>query len=725
MFRSLLPVFLFGSTALSAQVRMPALSRVGIDELAAQASTISDPQKLTDATQGYYPTAFVHGQCTVGFLAKVNDAFDPMVVDANVVHIGSRIGDIVSLRVDAYHLSSAGTIPGVDYLELAGKVKPTLDKLVKATHADSVQKGIDLPQTYTGREVLIGITDWGFDYTHPMFYDTLLTTSRVRAAWDQFRQAGPAPAGYTYGTELTTTDALLAAQSDTVNVYSHATHGSHVAGICGGSGAGTAYRGIAFDSKFVFCTFLVDAAAVLDAFAWMKHISEVDQKRLVINMSWGLYYMGTLDGHSLISQAIDTYSDEGITFVNSAGNNGDVNFHLKHTFTNDTLRSRIGFDSYTNPKLYGESLTMWGEQGGAFSAGLTIYNTSNQVLQEGPWYHTATQSTYVDTFLVQGSDTVFYNLTSDAADPLNGRPHFRLRVKNTHLQYRIVMKAKATTGTVHFWNVAELKNDVGNWGEIFGGVVPGWTPGDAQYGIGEPACTEGLISVAAYSSEYTTTGGVPAGGGIASFSSNGPIIDGRMKPDITAPGVDVASSISSFTDNSFTAVTTVPFNGRNYPFARFSGTSMSSPAVTGIVALLLEARPDITPAQIKEVLKSTARTDSYTGVIPAGGSTRWGAGKVNAYQAVKQAFTVSVQEHAGPSLGMWPVPASDELYITSPFSTGSVKLTVSDVTGRAIHMERMNAAAVLQLSTAKWTAGVYVVRVERNGEVALGRVVKE
>lgn len=49
----------------------------------------------------------------------------------------------------------------------------------------------------------------------------------------------------------------------------------------------------------------------------------------MINMSWGLYNLGPLDGTSLVSRAIGSLSDEGVIFVTSGGNNGDVNFHMK------------------------------------------------------------------------------------------------------------------------------------------------------------------------------------------------------------------------------------------------------------------------------------------------------------------------------------------------------------------------------------------------------------
>jgi len=573
---------------------------------------------------------------------------------------GSVIGKLATIKVPLENFASVPFGQVFEYIELPALASPTLDKVRFATHTDSVHQGINLPQQYSGENVqqysgenvLIGVTDWGFDYSHPMFYDTLLQHTRIVSAWDQFKQSGNTPNGYEYGAEYNGEAELLAAKSDTVNIYGYATHGSHVAGIAGGSGAGTVYRGMAPSAGFLFATFLIDAASVIDAFVWMKEKAEQEDKRLVINMSWGLYYMGTLDGTSLLSQAIDNLSEDGVVFVTSAGNNGNDSFnngndsfHIKKTFNNDMMTTRIRFDDYSNPNLWGQSVTMWGEPFKSFEAKIGVYSNGNFLLVEAPLYSTATSPAYtVDTLVTNNNDSIFYNVTVDAQHPLNDRPHIRLRVKCTSTNLRIGLTAQATEGVVHFWNVVELVTGVGNWGIPFSGYGSASMVGDSNYSISEPTCAASAISVAAYSAEYMS-GPTLMGGQIADFTSIGPLITEVMKPDIAAPGVNVGSSISSYTDNSYSLLSSVFFNDRTYPFARFSGTSMSSPCVSGIVALMLQANPELTPAEIKDILQTTARLDSYTGNITAPGNVRWGYGKVNAYKAVKTvAPTVGVQE---------------------------------------------------------------------------------
>ncbi|MBB5883085.1 peptidase S8 [Xanthomonas sp. LMG 8992] len=106
------------------------------------------------------------------------------------------------------------------------------------------------------------------------------------------------------------------------------------------------------------------------------------------------------------------------------------------------------------------------------------------------------------------------------------------------------------------------------------------------------------------------------------------------EPTITAPGVDIVSTrdstgalppLAAEKDSKLIAPAQLPF------YTTMSGTSMATPHVAGIVALLLEANPDLTPDQVKDLLERTATN------IP--GRTYWeaGAGYVNAYAALLEA----------------------------------------------------------------------------------------
>jgi subtilisin family serine protease len=695
------------------QVKLDALDR---DDLKLIQSKLSKQNwEANEAQLERYPITKIKQKFYFSFLGKINQQFSPQNLSDLGVMVGKPIGSVVSLKVPLNQLEAITSLPGLESMQIAAKVENLLDKAIIDIRADSTHAGIGLPEGYTGKDVYIGVTDWGFDYTSPMFYDTSLSESRIIAAWDQFKTSGPSPNGFNYGTEYTSPQTLLAAESDTSNIYNYSSHGTHVAGIAAGSGAGLAYRGVAFESKLLFVTFTFNVASVLDAWEWMYQKALADGKRLVINMSWGIYHFGTLDGTSLLSQAITAYTDLGVIFVNGGGNNGNVNFHLKKTFSNDVLKSKIDFYDYNaNENMWGQSIHSWGELGNNFSNGLIVTNSAGLVLVESPYYATNNTPSYIDTFIVAGLDTVWYNISADAIHPLNNKPQMRLRVKNTNTSLKILLKSTADTGTVHYWNLTELTNDVGNWGMPFSTSGSGTSAGNNLNGISEPACSDDVITVAAYATQYSAPNGTLVGGGIASFSSIGPRYDGTMKPDISAPGVAIMSSISSFTNAPFTSLGSVDFNGRTYHFAKFSGTSMSSPMVAGVAALILDANPYLSARQVKEIIMETARQDNITGIIPAEGSTRWGAGRVNAYAAVKLALqTIGLEEPANDLMwSVFPNPVANELHFTIVEELPK-QAEIVNLKGQA------NLRAIIngKLNVSDLSPGNYFIRLQIKGKI--------
>lgn len=110
---------------------------------------------------------------------------------------------------------------------------------------------------------------------------------------------------------------------------------------------------------------------------------------------------------------------------------------------------------------------------------------------------------------------------------------------------------------------------------------------------------------------------------IAIFSSRGPTLDGLVKPDVLAPGTNIISlrSQSSFLD------TWLVQNQLDDDYFRLSGTSMSTPIVSGVVALMLSKNPDLTPDKVKQLLLQSAITLNHPENVQ-------GKGLVNAQNAL-------------------------------------------------------------------------------------------
>jgi serine protease AprX len=154
--------------------------------------------------------------------------------------------------------------------------------------------------------------------------------------------------------------------------------------------------------------------------------------------------------------------------------------------------------------------------------------------------------------------------------------------------------------------------------------------GQAQYGgIGAPGNAPWVITVGASSHNGTSD---RRDDFVAGFSSRGPgAIDFSAKPDLVAPGVGT----ESLADAASTLYLTKPgarlwgtIPTASEPYLALSGTSMASPVVSGTIALMLQANPDLTPNLVKAILQYTAENKHYKPLVQ-------GAGFLNARGAVE------------------------------------------------------------------------------------------
>ena len=118
-------------------------------------------------------------------------------------------------------------------------------------------------------------------------------------------------------------------------------------------------------------------------------------------------------------------------------------------------------------------------------------------------------------------------------------------------------------------------------------VVAAGNAGSAANTVGSPGAADKVITVGASTDSD----------GIATFSSRGPTADGRVKPDIVAPGTNIVAARATGTSMGR------PVDD-NYTSAQ--GTSMATPHVAGLCALILKANPRLSPAEVKRALRETA-----------------------------------------------------------------------------------------------------------------------
>ncbi len=626
---------------------------------------------------------YIQNSYFLSALIKVKPTINDASLKTLNVKIGTKAGNIWTVQIPETKLHDFINLDEIEYIQLDEPIFLNLEMARKTTRVDSVHKGINLPLAYTGKHVVVGVLDVGIDYTHPTFYDTLGNAYRIKRVWEQ-KSTGTPPTGFTYGKELTDSLSILADSTD--NTLQ--THGTHVAGIASGSGYGSPtigkYRGVAYESDLVIVGITPPASQwtnagmsdIIDGMSYVYNYAASVGKPAVVNLSWGCT-VGPHDGSSLFSQACDNLTGAGKLFVISAGNNGTNNIHVKKTFTaSDTLlKTVINFNtSFPQKKTW---VDIWGEPSKPFKVKLSLYN-ANTIINETRFF--TLNNTSLDTFVIgTTNDTCYFKISLIASD-YNLKPHVLLDIYSKTTR-NLCLTVKTNTSTVHAWE-GYVNQSTGIYGSFSTGGITGATAGNTDYTIGEMACTNSAITVGAYASKvaYTDISGSTWNyssyvniNRFVPFSSHGPTIDNRTKPEITAPGLTIASAVS-VSDTAYTITGSAksdvvssfinPLNNKTYYYGEMSGTSMSSPMAAGIVALFLQANPSLTPNQVKTIITQTAIKDIYTTTTP--NPVLWGAGKINAYQGLKQVIYntgVKTYNNQISNFELYPNPNQGEFVI--------------------------------------------------------------
>lgn len=635
--------------------------------------------------EGYAYRKLADGNYYASALIKIKNAplAERNLTNLNV-KIGTKAGDIWTVQVPVARLLQFSQTKGVQYIEIDQFVSPQLNIARVKTKVDSVHRGYGLSMPYTGKNVIMGVMDFGFDYLHPAFYDTNGHQYRIKKTWE-LAATGTPPANYTYGNEIIDTNLIKANGTD--NPVQN--HGTSVAALAGGSGVGgdatnRLYRGVAFESDFVFVGVRRDTLGqqwmtgtftdFIDGINYIfTHAANVG-KPAVVNISWGSQ-SGAHDGTSLFNQACNNLSGPGKIIVMSAGNEGGNKIHFNKTFTStDTVASSfVTFSDTTYKRTW---IDAWGEPGKSFCAAISLYD--NGVTNNTTGFFCADGNTH-NLYLIakNGLDTCFVEVNTSANEINNGKPHIFINVYNKSSD-SLVIRFKANDGTVNAWNESYFYGYVKSYASYFESLgMAGMTNGNMNSTVSEMGSADSVLLVGAYVSNrsWTNINGTPYGVSgfndkLAGFSSRGPYIDGRIKPDITAPGLVVATASSSFDTSYYPAGSSSayvmtgyndPVTGKTFYYSQFSGTSAASPMAAGIVALLLQAKPDLSPSQVKSLLFETAITDNHTGNLPPMGNNSWGHGKINAYDALKKLIVeTGTYEYSGSKLDvvLYPNPSN-------------------------------------------------------------------
>ncbi|WP_257143939.1 S8 family serine peptidase [Bacillus sp. AFS002410] len=458
---------------------------------------------------------------------------------------------------------------------------------------------------FTGKGIKVGILDTGMDYNHPDLKDA------YKGGYD-FVNNDNDPMETTY------TDWVKAGKPGSQNGADYYTeHGTHVAGIIGG-------RGVA-NSEFK----TVGAAPEADLYAYrvlgpggggtseaiIAGIDRAVQDGMnVINMSLGATLNDPLYATSI---AVNNAVLSGVTTVVAAGNSGDKMFTLG------------------SPGAAALALTV-----GASSIALDVYQYAGTQNGKNYTVRQLARSYKDDLTQLKGKtfplvDVGLGNTWEFSGKDVKGKIAFIKRGSIALIDKIKNAKVNGAAGVIMY-------NDEANKAE-----------GPIQAFLGESADAipsfslsndEGLAIQSALKSGISdfTFGDFSkvqtASDELATFSSRGPSrVNYDIKPEVTAPGVSILSTVPFYVNDQ--TVDGTHTEDYKYAYSRLSGTSMATPYVAGVSALLLQSNKDLKPEDVKSILMNTADPLSKDYSV-----FEVGSGRVDAYEAIHSNVELEVND---------------------------------------------------------------------------------
>lgn len=611
-----------------------------------------------------------------GFI-KLSDNATVEQLEAEGINVIASRGDIAMVSVPYSELERVSTLQCIKKLQLSRKVNVKMDQVRPAMGVDEIHRGSGLPRAYTGKDVIAGIVDAGFDPNHINFRNTD-NTSRIKKM-TEIKIDQNSSEGYSVK-EVTDLSRYTTDNTETF-------HGTHTLGIMAGGYRDSItianrlnafqaeivdtinpYYGIAYGADLAVAGGdMYDMLIALGVESILYHAYE-EKKPAVINMSLGSN-VGTHDGNSIMGQYLELAGEEAIICL-SAGNEGDIPIAYNQTFTAEDKELKTFIYPYSNmtgyPNLRYGQVYIYSNDSTEFTfkavihrksrpefpvftlsiksntEGVPVYYSSPEWTQEGDLTHanfTKAFDGYIGAGSMRDEATGRYYVLIDYYTTDN-------QITNANGDYILGFVVEGSEGQ----RIDCFCDGTYTYFSDYG--FAGWDTGSCNGSISDMACARNVIVVGSYNTRNSwasldgknyTYGAAFVPGEVSSFSSYGTLIDGRNLPHVCAPGATTISSSSKYFidayassgwDNSALQGKWDETGRVNY-WHQQMGTSMSTPAVAGAIALWLEADPDLTTAEVIDIIQATAVKDEYvTGFT--GDPVKWGAGKFDALAGLKE-----------------------------------------------------------------------------------------
>lgn len=622
----------------------------------------------------------------------------------------------VTAAVTSDYLSTLAELPQVTYIHTCEQYQLFMSDTRKEIKADKVHSGEELETPYTGKGVIIGVIDQSFEYRHLSFLDAE-NQPRALAVWNRKN----------FSSKPTTT---IPSGGDGYN-SSHATHVTTIA--AGTKHEGNNIYGIAHEADLIMVPSSFKANEVLEIAKYIHDFAKEEGKPYVINMSFGSM-VGPHDGTTPYCTGMNEYCKAGGIMVAAMGNDGEKKLHTSHEFSADEETINL-YVKNTKPNSSTEFYTsyyvdIWGNAADGkqhFQVRPFVYNTTTKqkdYKNDSFWKSCGSVTGEIATYNNKEHYTI-----SISASAMNGG--------NTKLILGVEIKGY-TGDSFHAWT----NDGAGEFYKPLGS--PTAAKADNEYCVGEGAATIPLaVAVGAYNGnggtftsmvdgvKYGMGGNSSKKGSLSSFSNIGPYLGNAMKPMIIAPGSAIQAGFNSyagdFTKNNIVLTKEVKQGIKSYYYGVMSGTSMATPVVTGTIALWLEANPELSPQDIENIFKETARRDSYISLVPT--NDKRGYGKIDAYEGLKKAIeyaTTGVNDVFNSESPVTLLKQADQWRILFGSGESWADISVFNTSGARVmndYREQIHRGEEIVLPLTGLTPGVYVIKIQTTAHTTTRKIV--
>ena len=570
--------------------------------------------------------------------------------------IYSRWGNIYAASIPKAELAALSLRPEVHRIENGRVCEAQTDTSAIITRSDILRYPTADRPSYTGKGVVVGVMDIGFDLTNPSFYSRDLSTYRVKSFWDMLDFEGQGTEDNAQelpvGTAYTSKESLLekACSSDSRLQY----HGTHTASTAAGSGYDSPYIGMAPDADICLVNNAVssDKELVPDSL-WDLYGSAIDllgfeyifryadkvKKPCVISFSEGSHE--DLWGEAqLYSIVLDSLVRPGRLICSSAGNQSIYGTYMYKPFEKERAAALITPESKVTYMML--------RSRGDFNIHLDFMASPSEpyLNYEVPIEDIlATEDSLLVDTVVTGP--LAFQLMFGCYPSCYDDSQLVTDVVITRISGRVqdILSVQMAIGVSGKEAEVEVFQEIGYLLTL--GYYPDYQDAESTHNINFPASDPNVICVGAtsYRTGYTDLNGKWQSydrghdGEVAGYSSRGPTLAGHVKPEVLAPGTNVVAAFNSYyremNPGDYMAeydVARSSFNGREYTWSSQRGTSMSCPIVAGIIAQWMEAIPTLTREQVIEAFKATCHRHDPSLVYP---NNDYGYGEIDAEAGLK------------------------------------------------------------------------------------------